>query len=530
MSDVTAFGAELKRLSDHIDTGLLLAGLKGIEKESLRTDANGLLAKTPHPAALGSALTMPYITTDFSEALLEFVTPAYGDYWQTQQVLMDLHLFAYRNLGDELLWVNSMPCRIGDADTVPLAHYGSSNVGTMKTVYRRGLGYRYGRLMQTIAGLHFNWSAAVDIWPQWRDADDKTADLDQFRSDRYLGLLRNFRRYGWLVLYLFGASPAVCRSFIDDPAPTMPELDSETLFEPYATSLRMSDLGYSNKAQAALDISLNSLDDYIAGLCRAITTPEPEYERLGVVVDGRYRQLNANILQIENEYYSTIRPKKVARSGERPTTALRRGGIDYVELRSIDLNALDPVGINHREAAFLELFLIYCLIRPSPYLDAAERRIVDSNHSRTARLGRDPGLMLNVDGNRALLVDHGERLFDDIATLAERLDTDGSRDLTAIVAEQRRSLDDADLTPSARIVAELADSGQSFFEFGLNQAVRHREYFAELAPVNEARLDEFSREAALSHEKQREIERADELSFDDYLTNYFAGACGASSA
>ncbi len=526
MATAPDFGDELARLADAIDSHLLLRGLKGVEKESLRADPGGLLAQTPHPAELGSALTNRYITTDFSEALLEFVTPAWADYWQTQQFLCDLHIYTYRNIGDELLWGSSMPCRVGPDDAIPLACYGTSNVGRMKTTYRRGLGYRYGRLMQTIAGLHFNYSLATDLWPQLMTLDGAGPDADAYRSARYLGLVRNFRRYGWLVLYLFGASPAVCRSFIDDPLPSMPELDGETLFEPYATSLRMSDLGYSNKAQSSLVVSLNTLDEYISGLCGAITTPAPAYEKIGVRVDGHYRQLNANVLQIENEYYSAMRPKKVARSGERPTSALRRGGIDYVELRSVDLNPFDPVGISQRQAAFLELFLLYCLLKPSPPLDVDGLKRADRNHALTARLGRDPGLVLEVDGRRALLAEHGERLFDELTALAEFAGADGDDGATAVVAGYRRFLTDPDLTPSARIVAELAGGGRSFFEFGLAQAQRQRDYFLSLEPVNEARMREFADEAARSHEVQSAIEAADTLSFSEYLAEYFADPCG----
>jgi glutamate--cysteine ligase len=131
-------------------------GLRGVEKEALRVTADGYLAQTPHPAGLGSALTNRYITTDFSEALLEFVTPALGSTWETLQVVCDIHQFAYQQLGDELLWCASMPCRIPAEADIPLARYGDSNVGRMKTVYRRGLGHRYGRNMQTISGVHFN--------------------------------------------------------------------------------------------------------------------------------------------------------------------------------------------------------------------------------------------------------------------------------------------------------------------------------------------------------------------------------------
>jgi glutamate--cysteine ligase len=214
--------------------GLLSGGLKGVEKESLRVFTDGMLAGTPHPKALGSAMTNGFITTDFSEALLEFVTPAMANTWETLRILCEIHQFTYERIGDELLWVNSMPCMMSGDDAIPLARYGTSNVGTMKTVYRNGLGYRYGRKMQTIAGVHFNYSLPEAFWPWYRQVEKSSLELDMFRSDAYMGLVRNFRRLGWLVLYLFGGGyrprvlerahllSAICH-FIEDERPRLHE-------------------------------------------------------------------------------------------------------------------------------------------------------------------------------------------------------------------------------------------------------------------------------------------------------------------
>ena len=304
------------RLADVAATGgeALYGGLKGVEKESLRVTPDGFLSQTPHPRGLGSALTNRYITTDFSEALLEFVTPAFSTTWEALRCICDIHQFTYAHLGDEMLWTSSMPCRIPTDRVIPLARYGTSNVGRMKTIYRRGLGFRYGREMQLIAGVHFNYSLPADFWPVYREVLGSALEVVDFRSEQYLGMIRNFRRMGWLILYLFGASPAVCKSFAGAAA-KLPSLNADTWYQPWATSLRMSDLGYSNKNQSRINISLNSLDEYVRDLTDAIRRPEPEYKRIGVKVDGKYRQQNANLLQIENEYYSSIRPKRVARSG-----------------------------------------------------------------------------------------------------------------------------------------------------------------------------------------------------------------------
>jgi len=517
------FEQRLKRLSDSAAAATLQDGLKGIEKESLRVTGDGFLSQRPHPRALGSPLTNRFITTDFSEALLEFVTPAVPETWQALRDLCDIHQFCYRNLDDELLWVTSMPCLIPEDPGIPLARYGSSNVGRMKTIYRNGLGYRYGRAMQTIAGLHFNYSVPEAFWDGWQELERNRDAPGDFRSNAYLGLLRNFRRLGWLVLYVSGASPAVCRSFSAANPERMQALGEGTLFEPYATSLRMSDLGYSNRSQARLNISLNRLEDYVADLSRAISTPDARFERIGVKVDGEYRQLSANVLQIENEYYSPIRPKRVARSGERPTAALMRGGIEYVEVRSLDLNVFDPVGINQNVMRFVEAFLLYCLLEESPLLGDDAWDELAANHSRTARRGRDPGLRLVRDGRETALADWAREIMPRVAAVAELLDAGRDDDLyAAAVARHAAMVENPELTPSARLLSELREHDASFFEFAMDAARGHRDYFAALEPLPPEREKLFADEAAASLERQAEIEAADTQSFDDYLAAYYA--------
>jgi glutamate--cysteine ligase len=505
------------------DSSVLAGGLKGIEKESLRVDAEGYLSQTSHPKVLGSALSNGFITTDFSEALLEFITPAFSSTWEAQQFLCDVHQFTYAGLGDELLWTASMPCRIPPDKDVPLARYGKSNVGQMKTIYRRGLGYRYGRHMQTIAGVHFNYSVAQKFWPVYRDAIGSDQEENEFRSEQYLGLVRNFRRFGWLVLYLFGSSPAMCKSFAGDAAVQMPALNAETLYEPFGTSLRMSDLGYSNQTQSRLNISLNSLDQYVRDLSAAIETREPEYEAIGVKVDGEYRQLNANVLQIENEYYSSVRPKRVAMSGERPTAALSRGGIEYVEIRSLDINVDDPAGINQNTMRFVEAFLIYCLIEDSPPLCNESLDETKHNQAMTAKYGRDPEFQLQRDGELVALHEWASDILHNVLGIAEAIDaTEGGSSYTDAVRLMQSLNQNPDETPSARVLAELRTEKCSFFDLALTLANRQRDYFSAITPLSESRHDQFAKEAEESIVRQQEIEAGDSISLDEYLAKYFS--------
>ncbi len=520
MSNV--FKTRLSRI-ESADRRALAGGRKGIEKEALRVTGDGYIALTPHPQALGSALTNQYITTDFSEALLEFVTPAYASSWEALQVICDIHQFTYESIGDELLWPASMPCRVPEGAEIPLARYGSSNVGQMKTIYRRGLGYRYGRPMQTIAGVHFNYSLPSPFWPMYQELVDDSRSLDTFRSEHYLGLVRNFRRFGWLILYLCGASPALCRSFEPAAKLDMPLLHGDTLYAPWGTSLRMSDLGYSNETQASILPSLNSLDDYIATLSAAIETPEPAYEAIGVKVDGEYRQLNANQLQIENEYYSAIRPKRVARSGERPTAALKRGGIEYVEVRALDIGLYDPAGISQNVMRFIEAFLIYCLLEDSPPLDDADLARVGANQGLVAKEGRRPGLELERATGRVPLRDWSLAMLDDVAAIAELIDAgEGAGDYARAVAEMRRLVEEPAETPSARLIDDMTSRGIGYFDYVLELAQGHKNYFRELRPLPAKRLAAFEDEARESNTRQAAIEAGDTQSLDEYLAAYFA--------
>ena len=514
-----------KRLDAVASAGadLLYGGLKGIEKESLRIAADGSLSMLDHPLSLGSALTNRYITTDFSEALLEFVTPAFKTTWEALHCVCDIHQFTYSQLGDELLWPASMPCWIPEDDKIPLARYGSSNVGQMKTIYRRGLGHRYGRQMQTIAGVHFNYSVPQQFWEAYQDILGDDSSVEDFRSEQYLGLIRNFKRMGWLVLYLFGASPALCKSFAGGKAAAMKSLDDETYFEPYGTSLRMSDLGYSNQNQSRIHISLNSLDKYVRDLGKAIGTLEPSYEAIGVKVDGRYRQLNANLLQIENEFYSPVRPKRVAESGERPTAALQRGGIEYVEIRSLDINLFDPCGINQNTMRFMEALLLYCLLLESPKLDDEELREITENQAQTAKRGRDPEFHLQRKGLPVGLKEWANEIIAGVLAVAIELDRhDDTDSYSAAVRLKQELVDDSNLTPSALIISGLEEAHTGFFRFAFAMAKSHRDYFASTVQPDDAAGAMFRQEAEESLQRQHEIEAADSIDLDEYLTQYFA--------
>ena len=271
--------------------------------------------------------------------------------------------------------------------------------------------------------MHFNFSLPRPFWAAFRDTEGRGGErLGAFASERYFALVRNFHRRGWLVPLLFGSSPAICRSFLGTAPHAFSEFGRGTLYEPFATSLRMSDIGYKNKSQRQLGISYDSPADYIRTLHGATEAPHPPYEEIGVVVDGEHRQLNANLLQIENEYYSFVRPKQIARSGEKPTVALQRRGVRYVEIRALDVDPFSPVGLEEDTMRFMEAFLIHCVLDSSPPLSRREREESEENQRLVAVRGRDPALRLRRAGASIPVFEWAREIVDAVAAIAEMLD------------------------------------------------------------------------------------------------------------
>ncbi len=484
---------------------------RGIEKESLRTRPDGALARTPHVAALGSALTHPQVTTDFSESQLELITGTHATVEGCLDELTRIHQFVCNAIGDELLWAGSMPCGLPAEADIPIGRYGTSNVGRAKTVYRNGLSWRYGRRMQTISGIHYNWS------------------LPGLGNAEYFALIRNFRRHGWLLLYLFGASPAACASFVEGRSHPLQELRPGTLYLPHATSLRMGRLGYQSDAQSSLAVLCNDLESYGATLQRGLTQVYPPYEKIGIREPGAqgdgpdsYRQLSTTLLQIENEFYGKIRPKRPVRMGERPLHALRERGVEYVEVRLMDLDPYAAVGITAPVMRFLDVFLLHCLLSDSPPDTADEVACVARNQECVATRGREPGLRIGCGPQDVALQAWGEQLLAECAPVAEAVDAALGGDLyRAAHAAQLAAIRDPARTPAARMLADMRGHGDSYRDFILAQSRRHRDALAAM-PFPDVEKERFAQMAAASLAEQKAIEAADTVPFEEFRKQYLA--------
>lgn len=508
----------LKVVEDNIS--LLNRGLRGLERECLRVTGEGLLAQTPHPKALGSALTNEQITTDYSESLLEFITPALTDPAKALENLDDIHRFVYSNLSNEYLWSQSMPCMLPAEEDIPIAEYGISNIGRLKHVYRKGLALRYGRTMQCIAGIHYNFSLSEALWPLLRKDEGCSDNNGDYQSSAYMALIRNFHRYSWLLMYLFGSSPVLDKGFLRGRPHQLEELDAETLYLPYATSLRMSDLGYQSRAQSNLTPSYNSLTSYTEAIREAMSTSYPSYIEAGTQKDGEWVQLNTNILQIENEYYANIRPKRATCAGERPIQALTSRGVQYVEVRCLDINPFLPMGIDLTEARFLDAFLLFCALEESPQLSDYECGQCASNFLTVVKEGRRPGLELCRNGQPITLKAWATELIEHINQLAALLDrAHGGIEHTEALAAQQAKINDTSLTPSAQVLACMAEHDETFIQFALRQSGLHAKTFRE-RPLGIEKRQAFEALAQDSLARQLLLERQDSGGFDHFIGAY----------
>ena len=508
----------------------LIAGLRGqpglgllnhgLEKEALRIDRHGYLSKKPHPHTLGSSLTHPSITTDFSEAQLEFVTGVHCSIESCMQEMEEIHRFVYEVLDDELLWPSSMPCMLRGEKSIPLAVYGTSNLGKFKQVYRHGLALRYGKYMQTISGLHYNFSIPSSLWPHYAKLRG-VQDSAEFRNQSYLELIRNFLRYSWLLVYLFGTSPAVCGSFLAGREHNLDPFDGESYYLPYATSLRMGPLGYQSAAQGNYYISYNTLADYVTSMLPLLTEPYSEYEAIGLLSPaGDYQQLAPSLLQIEAESYAPIRPKPQAKSSLRPLLALKQQGIEYLEIRCLDLNPFHPTGIDRTTLYFLDAFLLFAWLAPSPQDSLECWNENQRNQTTVVEQGRDPEVELIVAGKQCALVEFGRSTLEQVAQVAAILDeASNSSKHRKSVALQSEKLQNVDQTPSALLLQQMATWDMSYYRTIETLSTQHRNNLLS-HPLPERKRKYYRELATNSHQMQHDLELSDPDTFEHFLTDY----------
>ena len=496
--------------------------LIGLEKESLRFTKDGYISQKSHPKVYGSALTNPIITTDFSESLIELITPALNNANKVIENLTNTECFVYNNLAeDEKFWHFSMPCMLNDNKDIPIAQYGNSNRGQMKTIYRKGIANRYGDKMQTIAGIHFNYSFSETFWLKYKELLQANTDLRTFKDCQYMALLRNFLRYGWLIQYLLGSSSTLFKDFLDkNNQKKFKELDKNTLYAPYATSLRMSNIGYQNSKEDAIGIKVNynSLCHYINSIKSAIETDCEEWKKIGLKKDGEYLQLNTNILQIENEYYNTIRPKPKISGLQKPYEFLHKNGIHYIEIRSIDINPFTPLGIDKKQINFLEAFIVYCLLEESPIMSTVEQYNIDKNNDLVSNEGRKPNLIIKKQNENITLKEWGLDIVEKITFVAKTL---LSKEHEKDVIDIAKGIKNPDLTPSAKIITTIKENNISLYNYIEKISIENKKRYQN-KKLSKNVITEIEKIIKKSIKEQEKIEKADTISFDKFIQQYFS--------
>ncbi len=479
---------------------------RGIEKEGLRVTPKGTIAQTKHPEVLGAALTHPNITIDFAEAQLELITDATTSVDASLDKLELLHAHVFSHLDGELIWPGSMPCHFNHADEIKIAHFGSSFEGQTKHIYRLGLANRYGRTMQSISGIHFNFSVPEAFWQTFSHCWQTQQEKQAYISSQYFALMRNFNRHSWLLCYLFGASPGADVSFVDSDRHSLSYIGKDTLGLPYATSLRMSDLGYQSQAQSKLNIRFDSLSTYLNDLNKGLALHYSDYEEIDGTAQLGQQQLNCNLLQIENEFYSQIRPKQIPSFGESANQALRSRGVEYVEVRILDINPFLPLGLNEEQIRFLDMFLLYCLLSESPCIGSKEQNEIDGNLSRVIAAGRDPEAVLCQNGKCISLQEQANYLLDQMQLLAELLDSAQQGKAKAYLyalEEQKNKVENAELTPSGMLSASIGHD-MSLSDLMLSLAQKHGESY-QSRRINEGENQQLFRLALTSLASEKEL-------------------------
>ena len=435
--------------------------LRGIERESLRVTQEGKISQNNHPENLGSPLTSKDITTDFAEALVELVTPTFESAEELFGHLSLLHKFLYSQMGEEILWNFSMPCAFQSEQEIKIAEYGKTNSGMLKHIYRKGLRLRYGSIMQCVSGIHFNFSLSEDSWDTLTNSPDQS-----FINQKYLGAIRNIKRNFWFLLERFGASPIAHESYLLNREHSLTKHGSNDLFLPWATSLRMSDVGYQSSMQNALKINYNNLDEFIDAIIKGINTPVKNFEEIGLLDEqGVPQQISTGILQIENELYDTVRPKRSGPSGSRPATLLKNEGIEYLELRGIDINPFIPEGIDENKIKLLDIFIMHSLISESPQVSDKEIEEIRANQKTMVENGRSENIKLQQNGVSTPLQELKKILYDELEQVATAMDEYCPGYSNALSAEMGDNL-----LPSEKIINEMNSQNLSFQEYGLAQS------------------------------------------------------------
>lgn len=380
----------LKLSSDEI-----LAGSFGIEWESLRAKEDGKLSLTPHPAIFGDKLTNPVITTDFSESQIEIITPTFDtidEAYDTFSLLADLVNSSLPD--DEYLWFQSIPCILPYWDRIPIAQYSEDGVDNQK--YREDLAKKYGVKKQMISGVHFNFSFSDNFLKKLYSLEKSNVGFKEFKNDIYLKIARNYLRYCWLIIYLTGCSIGSHQTFSHDCIHLMDARDNfGSYYSTRGPSFRNASCGYKNLKE--LYPSYDSVEEFVADINRYIEEGD---------------------LSEAKELYTQIRLKP--KNPNDLLNSLNDGGIEYIEIRTLDINPFYKCGLVKKDMAFLHLFLIYMLIKEESDYEFWQKE-AKINEENTAERAYDDSMRLLKDGKEVSIGQWASEIVDDMYEMCDAL-------------------------------------------------------------------------------------------------------------
>lgn len=449
---------------------LLATGRWGLEREVLRTTAEGQPATTPHPFPNEEK----QISVDFAESQAELITQPHPDTASALAELTHLQRHLQQAIGNELLWPLSLPGRWDAPERVQAATFEGRPEWEAQRVYRRKLEQRHGKARQVICGIHTNFSFTPEFFSCWRAATPSPEPEKAARDSIYFSVMRNFVRHQYILNALAGVSPPGDEAFWRDLLRhTRPELQADAArCREHISSVRLSPLGYAlaSDVERQIGVSFASLAEYRAKIAEAIAPHSASV---------------APLLAHEREFYSPVRPKPAplgavthggpsSLRGERFALldALEREGVGYLEFRVFDLDPFEPLGIGPDALRFFHVLLLACLFLPSPLISPAEReRIAARNRwstlcgsslcEETCRPGPDEG-------------EQARAFFDTMMEIAAHLPAD----YREAVADRREQWEGHRPRPIDRLREALAANGESQLERGLALAHQHREYLA----------------------------------------------------
>lgn len=387
--------ANLSKLSSNE----ILEGSFGIEWESLRAKDDGKLSLTPHPAVFGDKLTNPLITTDFSESQIEIITPTFDtidEAFENFSLLSDMVNASLPQ--DEYLWFQSIPCILPYWDQIPIAQYSGEGESSQK--YREDLARRYGVKKQMISGVHFNFSFSEKFLKKLYSLENDDLSFKNFKDDIYLKIARNYLRYCWLIIYLTGCSIGSHKTFSNDCIHLMDAKDNYgSYYSTRGPSFRNASCGYKNLKD--LYPSYNSVNEFVGDINSFIDNGD---------------------LSEAKELYTQIRLKP--KNPKDLLNSLKDSGIEYIEIRTLDINPFYQCGIVNRDMKFLHLFLIYMLVKDeSDYL--AWQNEAKINEERTAESGYVDSMRLSRDGCEVTLKDWAHEIINEMYDMCDELGIDG---------------------------------------------------------------------------------------------------------